>query len=65
MDGLKPQVQEPSEVAKSALKELGKRAVYISGRSNRFNYFILTRDIAKENGCKNCQCYDAKMYPDV
>lgn len=40
---IKPQVQQPMEVAKLALKKLGKKALFIPGFSNRFNYFILTR----------------------
>jgi short-subunit dehydrogenase len=40
---LKPQVQQSSEVAELALKNLGKKALFIPGFSNRFNYFILTR----------------------
>jgi short-subunit dehydrogenase len=40
---IKPQVQQPSDVAELALKKLGKSALYIPGFSNRFNYFILIR----------------------
>lgn len=40
---IKPQVQQPSEVAELALGKLGKKVLYIPGFSNRFNYFILTR----------------------
>jgi len=40
---IKPQVQQPSEVAELALKNLGRKALFIPGFSNRFNYFILTR----------------------
>jgi short-subunit dehydrogenase len=40
---IKPQVQQPSEVAVLAMKKLGKCALFIPGFSNRFNYFILTR----------------------
>jgi hypothetical protein len=40
---LKPQVQQPATVAELALKNLGKKALFIPGFSNRFNYFILTR----------------------
>lgn len=39
----KPQVQEPEKVAGLALKHLHKKALYIPGFWNRFNYFILTR----------------------
>jgi len=40
---IKPQVQQPAAVAELALKNLGKKALFIPGFSNRFNYFILTR----------------------
>jgi uncharacterized protein len=40
---IKPQVQQPATVAELALKNLGRKALFIPGFSNRFNYFILTR----------------------
>lgn len=40
---IKPQVQQPDTVAKLALKNLHKKALFIPGFSNRLNYFILTR----------------------
>lgn len=39
----KPLVMKANDVANSALKQLGKRALFIPGFSNRMNYFILTR----------------------
>ena len=39
----KPLVMKPEEVAKVALNQFGKRAIFIPGFSNRINYFILTR----------------------
>ena len=39
----KPQVMDPSKVAEEALEKLGHKALHITGRSNRMNYFILTR----------------------
>lgn len=45
---IKPQVQQPSEVAKLALKKLGKTALFIPGFSNRFNYFILMRILPRK-----------------
>jgi len=39
----KPLVMNARDVANSALKQLGKRALFIPGFSNRVNYFILTR----------------------
>jgi short-subunit dehydrogenase len=43
----KPLVQKPGEVAEAALKNFGKKAIYISGRNNRLNYFILTRILSR------------------
>lgn len=63
--GLKPQVQKPDVVAMSALMELGKRAIYISGRSNRFNYFILTRLLPRKMAARIANNTMRKMYPDV
>jgi short-subunit dehydrogenase len=40
---LKPKVMQAEEVAELALKNLGKKILYIPGFSNRLNYFILTR----------------------
>jgi len=45
---IKPQVQQPAEVAEQALKKLGKRALHISGFSNRLNYFMLTRILPRK-----------------
>lgn len=39
----KPLVMKPENVAHAAIKQLGKRALFIPGFSNRMNYFILTR----------------------
>lgn len=39
----KPLVMQPKKVAVSSLKQLGRRAFFIPGFSNRMNYFILTR----------------------
>jgi hypothetical protein len=40
---LKPLVMKPNEVSEIALKQLGSKALFIPGFSNRMNYFILTR----------------------
>ena len=45
---IKPQVQQPSSVAEIALQQLGKKALFIPGFSNRFNYFILTRILPRK-----------------
>jgi len=45
---IKPQVQQPSEVAVLAMKKLGKCALFIPGFSNRLNYFILTRILPRK-----------------
>lgn len=45
---IKPQVQQPSDVAELALGKLGKKVLYIPGFSNRLNYFILTRILPRK-----------------
>ena len=45
---IKPQVQQPMAVAEIALQKLGKKALFISGFSNRWNYFILTRILPRK-----------------
>ena len=60
---LKPQVQHPSAVANTALKKLGKRALFISGFSNRVNYFILTRLLPRKYAGKIANKTMASMYP--
>jgi len=45
---IKPQVQQPSKVAELALKNLGRKALFIPGFSNRVNYFILTRILPRK-----------------
>jgi len=44
----KPLVMKSNDVAHSALKQLGKRALFIPGFSNRLNYFILTRFLPRK-----------------
>jgi len=62
---IKAQVQMPEVVAESALKKLGKQALYISGRSNRFNYFILTRVLPRKMAARIANATMWKMYRDV
>jgi hypothetical protein len=45
---IKPQLQQPATVAEQALKKLGRKALFIPGFSNRFNYFILTRILPRK-----------------
>jgi short-subunit dehydrogenase len=40
---IKPKVMDPGKVAEGAIKQLGKKSLYIPGFSNRVNYFFLTR----------------------
>lgn len=62
---LKPQVQEPSVVAESALNKLGKKAIFISGFSNRMNYFILTRLMPRRMAAKIANGTMRKMYANT
>ena len=40
---IKPLVMQAETVAEASLNKLGKKALFIPGFSNRFNYYILTR----------------------
>ncbi len=44
----KPQIQKPETVAAFALKMVGRKAICISGRSNRAAYFLLTRILPRK-----------------
>jgi len=61
---LKPKVQQPSMVAKSALDKLGKRTLYIPGLSNRLNYFLLTRILPRRWAASIANNTMGKMYRD-
>lgn len=61
---LKPQIQIPSVVAESALNKIGKKAIYISGFSNRMNYFILRRLMPRKMAASVANKTMAKMYPN-
>jgi short-subunit dehydrogenase len=62
---IKPQVQQPSEVARLALKKLGKRALFIPGFSNRINYFILTRLLPRKMASYFANQTMKGMYPNL
>jgi uncharacterized protein len=59
---IKPQVQQPSKVAKLALKNLGRKALFIPGFSNRFNYYILTRIMPRKMASYFANRTMQKMY---
>jgi short-subunit dehydrogenase len=61
---IKPQVQQPSEVAVLAMKKLGKCALFIPGFSNRFNYFILTRLLPRKMASYFANKTMEKMYSE-
>jgi short-subunit dehydrogenase len=61
---LKPQVQQPAKVAELALKNLGRKALYIPGFSNRFNYFILTRLLPRKMASYFANKTMEKMYSE-
>lgn len=61
---IKPQVQQPEEVAKQALKKLGKRTLFMPGFSNRFNYFILTRILPRKWAATIANKTMKKMYAE-
>lgn len=60
----KPQVQQPEIVAKLALKHLHKKALYIPGYWNRFNYFILTRILPRKMASYFANKTIRKMYAE-
>ena len=62
---IKPQLQKPDEVAKIALKGLGKKAFFIAGLSNRINYFILTRLLPRKMAGRMANRVIEKMYDYV
>lgn len=59
----KPTVMKPEEVTKSALKSLGKKAIFIPGSGNRVNYFILTRLLPRKTAAAIANRTMGKMYP--
>ncbi len=62
---IKPQVQKQEAVAEAALNKLGKRAFFISGLSNRINYFILTKLLPRKIASRIANKTMRKMYPDA
>jgi len=62
---LKAQVQQPEEVVKTAINNLGRRALVISGISNRINYFILTRIMPRKMAASIANRTMGKMYPNT
>jgi len=59
---LKPLVMKPDDVVEKALGKLGRRALYIPGRSNRFNYFILMRLFPRKLASQIANNTMKKMY---
>ena len=62
---IKPQLQKPEVVAKNALAKLGEKAFFISGRSNRINYFVLTRLLPRKMAGQIANRAIKKMYDYV
>lgn len=58
-----PHVQTPGMVAREALRNLGKKAFYISGRQNRLNYFLMTRILGRKMTGRLFNRTMEKMYP--
>ena len=61
---IKPQVQQPATVAELALQNLGRKALFIPGFSNRFNYFILTRLLPRKMASYFANRTMKKMYAE-
>jgi len=60
----KPQIMKPEDVAKEALKQLGKKALFIAGFSNRLNYFFLTRLLPRQLASYIANRVMERMYKD-
>lgn len=58
----KPAVMTPEAVAEAALKNIGKKALFIPGFSNRLNYFILTRLMPRKMAASIANKTMGKMY---
>jgi len=59
---IRPPVMHPESVAEAALEQLGKRALYIPGRMNRFLYFLMTRLLSRKRSARLFSQTTAKMY---
>lgn len=59
---LKPLVMKPRDVAEAGLEKLGKKTLFIAGRSNRINYFILTRLLPRKLAARIANNTMGKMY---
>lgn len=61
----KPAVMTPEAVAENALKNIGKKARFIPGFSNRMNYCILTRLMPRNMAASIANKTMGKMYGSV
>lgn len=59
----RPQVQQPKKVTDLALKNMGRKALFIPGFWNRFNYFILQRLLPRKTASYFANRTIQKMYP--
>ena len=58
----KPAVMKPEDVAEAALKNIGRKTLFIPGFSNRLNYFILTRLMPRKIASSIANKTMGKMY---
>lgn len=58
----KPTLMKPEAVAEAALKNVGKKTLFIPGFSNRLNYFILTRLMPRKMASSIANKTMGKMY---
>ena len=59
---IKPQLEQPTTLVENALKKLGKKPFFISGFTNRLNYFLLTRILPRKMAGKIANRVMAQMY---
>jgi len=59
---IKPAVMKPENVAEAALKNIGKKTLFIPGFTNRMNYFLLTRLMPRKMAASIANRTMGKMY---
>lgn len=61
---IRPPLQRPAQVAESALKNIGKKAVHISGWQNRMTYFLMSRVFSRSGAARMFNRTVSGMYGD-
>jgi short-subunit dehydrogenase len=61
---VKPPLQKPGQVAESALRKFGKKAVHISGWQNKMSYFLMSRVFSRQGAARMFNRTVTKMFAD-